>query len=395
MYDFETVIDRRKTDSIKWKDIDEKYGVEDLLPMWVADMDFRTAPEIIGRFKEKLDLGIFGYYKIDDSCFQAIISWLDRRHGFKVDRSWIVFVPGVVTGLNIAALSFLEEGDRAIVQAPIYPKFYNVLKNRGIETLVNPLVLGEEGCGMDLEDLEEKIDSRTRALFFCNPHNPTGRVWTEEELIRLGEISRRKDILIVSDDIHSDIIRASSKYSPLAKLSEDLAQNTISFYAPSKSFNLAGLSTAIAIIPNEAYRKKFIASMEKIHLPLSNTFGKDGLEAAYDKGEKWLDELNDYIDGNLRLAHDYIGENIGGLGSYIPEGTYLMWLDFSAFKLSNDEINRILIREGRLLLNNGLDYGREGQGYFRMNVACPRKTLMEGLRRLEEAVKIMKKTGGP
>lgn len=393
-YDFDTLIDRTRTDSLKWKNLEKTYGSEDILPMWLADMDFKTSPEILESFREKINHGIFGYYKIDEEIFQSVINWMEKRHGLRVDRSSLVFVPGAVTGLKIALRAIVKPGDNIIIQPPIYPPFYSLGKGLDLEILENPLVKIDGSYTMDYKNLKTIINEKTRVIVISNPHNPTGRVWGEEELRKLGEICLQRNILIISDDVHSDIIRKNIKYLPISKISDKIGMNSISLFSPSKSFNLAGLSTSFAIIPNKELKKKFIGVMNEIHMPVTNIFGKEGLRAAYDLSSDWLDKLNIYLDGNIKFAKAYIDKNIELVEAYIPEGTFLMWLDFSRLAIDNGTLEKYLIEEGHILLENGEKYGLGGSGYFRINIATPRKVLKEGLRRIKNTVEIIKSDGG-
>ncbi len=379
-YNFDKTINRKETDSVKWSKMDEIYG-RDMIAMWIADMDFQTSPEIIEVLKEKIETGIFGYYKIEDEVFQSVIDWIDKRHGVKIEKEWIVFIPGVVAGLNLVAENLTQAGDNIIVQTPAYPRFFDLGKNHQIEIISNELKFQDGKFEMDYEDLKSGINDKTKFIIVCNPQNPTGRVWTREELDKIIEISEEKDLIIISDDIHSDIIRCGKKYTPIIGNKKAL-DRTISFFAPSKTFNLAGMGTAVAIIPDREIRQKITLAMEKIHMPLTNTFGKDTLKVAYNSGEDWLEELKIYLDENIKYTKEFIEENIKDLGVYVPEGTYLMWLDFSKLGMDNGEINKYLLESG-LLLNNGEEYGKGGEHSFRINMACPKDTLIEGLNRLK------------
>ncbi len=386
-YDFDSIVERRGTDSIKWNN---EYTDQDILPMWVADMDFKSSPKIIEGLEARIRHGVYGYYKIDDTVFQSVIDFMKSRHRLDIEKSDIVFVPGVVTGLNVAMEAILKDGDNIIVQPPIYTPFLNLDTNRNIEILENPLIKKDTRYEMDFENLEEIINERTKAIVIANPHNPTGRVWSAEELARLSSLAMENNILIISDDIHSDIIREGEKYTPIINISEEVKMNSISFFSPSKTFNIAGFSTSVAIIPNKDIRDKFIGVMDRLHIPATNILGKEALKIAYGSCEDWLDELNLYIDGNFKVAKDYIDENIKDLVSYIPEGTYLMWLDFSKLNLSNEKINEALINTGKVYLKNGADYGQGGEGYFRINLGTPRKLLLDGLERIKKTVDSLK-----
>lgn len=386
-YNFDEIIERRDTASIKWNP--EEGNGEELLAMWVADMDFKTAPEIIEDLKERVEHGIYGYFFLEDDFYDSIISWVKKRHGWEIKKEWIVITPGVVTGLNISVNEFVEEGDRVIVQPPIYPPFYQVIRNKKALPVDNKLIKTGGKYKMDFEDLKDKSKGADM-MIFCSPHNPTGRVWKREELEELVRICEEEQLLLVSDEIHSDLIIGDNKHTPIAMLSEKVQDKSITFIAPSKTFNLAGLSTSVAIIPNEEIRKRFIANMDINKIPGSNTFGKVALKSAYQKGEKWLEELLIYLEGNMDFAMDYIEKNIPEIQINKPEGMYLMWLDFSGLDMEQEDIRRALIEQGRVLLNDGSAYGDGGDGFFRLNVGCPRSTLKEGLEGIERAVDYIK-----
>lgn len=387
-YNFDEKIERRGTASEKWNP-DEK-DIEDLLPMWVADMDFKSAPEIIEDLRKRVDHGIYGYFKLEEDFYDSIINWVKKRHGWNIEKEWIVITPGVVTGLNISVNEFIKEGDQIIVQPPIYPPFYKVIENKKAIALDNKLIKKDGRYRIDFEDLKNKAKV-AKMFILCSPHNPTGRVWDKEELEKIAKICEKNDILLVSDEVHSDLIIGDNKHIPIAMISKEVEQKSITFIAPSKTFNLAGLSTSIAIIPNKDIRKRFEENMERNKIPGANTFGKISLQSAYEKGEAWLEELLVYLEGNMDYAIDYVEKNIPEIKMEKPEGMYLMWLDFRGLKINQESINKTLIEEGKILLNDGSTYGDGGNGFFRLNVGCPRETLKEGLRRIEKAVKIIKK----
>ncbi|NLC03478.1 MAG: putative C-S lyase, partial [Tissierellia bacterium] len=288
-YDFDKIINRQGTNSVKWDNLMEVFGREDILPLWVADMDFRAPDEVIEALQEKLNHGIFGYNIKSDSLYNSIISWMKKRYNWDIKKEWISFTPGVVPALNIAVREFAKEGDNIVIQPPVYPPFFRVLENNAVEANLNPLIYKDDNFVMDYDSLEKSIDSKTKAIILCNPHNPVGRVWSKEELSKLGEICLKHNLLIVSDDIHSDLTFKGHRTTPIATISEELAQNTITLLAPSKTFNIAGLATSVAIIPNEELRNKFERGIEKLEIGKVTTFGGTALEAAYTSGEQWLD----------------------------------------------------------------------------------------------------------
>lgn len=383
-YNFDEIIDRKNTNSIKWNNA---YKNRDILPMWIADMDFKVADEIVDAFKNRIEHSIFGYDIRPDSYYESIINWVKKRHNWDIKKEWILFSPGIVPGLNIAALTFVEPNEKIIIQPPIYPPFFGVVKNNKRNSLENPLKFNGEKYIIDFKDLERKIDKDTKMLLLCSPHNPVGRVWERWELEKLGDICLKNDILIVSDEIHSDIIYEGYKHTPIASISEELLMNTITLMAPSKTFNIAGLYTSFVIIPNEKLREKYENSINNLGIGSTNTFGIEGLKAAYNFGEEWLDQVLKYIEDNADFAIDYIEKNIPKVKVAKPEGTFLLWLDFTQLGLNQDELMKLMLDEGKVWLNDGSTFGKEGEGFLRLNIGCPRSILEEGLKRVKEAVK--------
>lgn len=390
IYDFDKNIDRRNTNSKKWNTLVETHDNKDILPMWVADMDFRVAKEIIDAFKNRISHGIFGYDLSPDSLYQSIVDWIMKRHDWNIKKEWIVLTPGVVPGLNLAALTFVKAEEKIIIQPPIYPPFFGVVKNNQRTLVENPLKFNGQRYVMDFEGLEKKIDKNTKMLLLCSPHNPVGRVWDKKELERLGDICIKNNILIVSDEIHSDIIFSGYKHIPIASMSKELMMNTVTLMSPSKTFNIAGLYTSFAIIPNEELRLKYEKSIENLGIGHTNIFGIEGLEAAYNFGEEWLEQVLEYIEENLNFAIDYINKNISKVKFNRPEGTFLVWLDFRELGLTQEELNDLMIKKGNIFLNDGITFGKEGEGFLRLNIACPRNILEDGLKRIEKAINSIK-----
>ncbi|QCX34148.1 pyridoxal phosphate-dependent aminotransferase [Caloramator sp. E03] len=386
-YDFDKIIERKNTNCVKWDTLKERFGSNDILPMWVADMDFEVAPEIIEAIKKRTEHGIFGYTIRPQTYYESIINWVKKRHSWEINREWLGFSPGVVPALAIAVLSFTDIGDKIIIQPPIYPPFFKVIKNNGRQIVENPLKLQDGKFVMDFDDLESKIDSKVKMLMLCSPHNPVGRVWDKDELEKLSNICLKHNIIIVSDEIHSDIVYKDKKHIPIASLNEAVLQNTITFIAPSKTFNIAGLSTSATIIPNKKLRDKFENTIESLEISSSNVFGIVALESAYKYGEEWLDELLKYLEGNINLLMDFARSNSHKVNITKPEGTYLAWLNFKNLNIKHDELVEFMIKKAKVGLNSGLDFGSQGEGFLRLNFACPRILLEEGLYRIEKALK--------
>lgn len=385
-FDFDRVIDRRETGSEKWDGPSMQYGRDDLLPLWVADMDFAVPPEVVEAIKRRADHPIFGYPTRPNSALEALSEWVKVRHGWQISTDWIRLTNGVVTALDLAVLSFANRGDKVIIQTPVYGPFFRVVTCNGCQVVTNPLKLIDGRYVMDFDDLESKLDDRVKMIILCNPHNPVGRVWTERELIRLGDICIRHNILIISDDVHSDFVFKGHRYTPIASLSEQFQENTITCMAPSKTFNLAGLATAAVIIPNKRLRQTFTNTMQNVGVA-TGIFGVTAMEAAYRHGHAWLDELLVYLQGNLEFLCEFIKEHIPQVQVIKPEGTYLVWLDFRRTGISPDRLQEFMVQQAGVVLNEGLWFGEDGAGFMRMNIGCPRSILKEGLTRIEQALK--------
>ncbi len=386
-YDFDKGINRKGTNSIKWDFNDEMFGNKNILPMWIADMDFQSPKPVIDAIKRRARHGVYGYTYISNSFYQSIVDWMDIRHNWRIEKDWILQIQGVVPSLAISILAFTKPGDKIIIQSPVYAPFFTVIRENGRQLIVNRLKIENGKYQMDFEDLKSKIDSHVKMLMLCNPHNPVGRVWTKEELEKLGEICLENNILIISDEIHSDIIYKNHKHISIASLSEELANNTITLIAPSKTFNIAGLTTSIAIITNKKLYDDFKNRKEGLGLILCNIFGLVALEASYKYGEEWLEQLLSYLEENVEYVMNYFKERIVKVKAIKPEGTYLMWLDFRNLNLNNERLKKLIVKKARVGLSDGLLFGPGGDGFQRMSIACPRSLLEEGLSRIERALK--------
>jgi len=381
-YNFDEIISRRNTNCIKWD-----RGAADVLPMWIADMDFKAAQPIIEALKEKLDGGIFGYTLQPEAYYNAVIGWWERRHDFKLKKDWLVFCPGVVPALSYIIRSFTRPGDKVLLQSPVYYPFYRVITNNGCEVVDNPLKLVNEKYEIDFKDLEIKAsDPKVKLMLLCSPHNPVGRVWTKEELVKIGNICEKYKVLVVADEIHCDLIYKGHKHIPFAKINEGFLMNSITCTAPSKTFNLAGLQISNLIIPNKELRIKLKHTLELNEIGEPNVFGVDALIAAYDKGEEWLTQLLEYLEGNLNYLIDFIESNIPKLKVIKAEGTYLIWIDCRNLKMSSKEINTLFTKNAKVWFNDGSTFGLNGEGFMRINIACPRELLVEGLERIRRVI---------
>ena len=380
-YDFDRVIERRDTDSIKWK----AYGA-DILPMWVADMDFLAPPQVVDALVQRAQQGVYGYPDRPASYYEAMIDWMRARHGWEIKRAWLAHSPGVVTALNLAVNAFSQPGDKIIVQPPVYFPFFPIIKNNGRQVVFNPLREENGYYRMDLAHLEKHIDSRTKAVMLCSPHNPVGRVWTKDELSALAEICVRKNVLIFSDEIHSDLVLYGHKHVPLATLAPEVADITVTLIAPSKTFNVPGLFTSALIIPNPKLYAQFKNTVENFSLDHINIFGMVSLEAAYRHGAEWLDQLLAYLQGNIDYTLQFFRERLPQIKVACPEGTYLLWLDCRALGLSHDALRDLFLKNAKVALNEGHTFGAGGEGFMRMNIGCPRAVVQQGLERIERAV---------
>ncbi len=386
-YNFNNVIERRKTNSAKWDAVERLYGDKDVLPMWVADMDFQTPPKVIEALKKQAEHGIFGYTYKPPSYYQPFLDWMERRHGWKIKPGWLTYSPGVVTALNICVLALTQPGDKVILQPPVYYPFFRVVLNNGRQVVNNPLKLKNGRYFMDFDDLEKRAGSRTRVMIISSPHNPVGRSWEKEELARLGEFCLKKDIVLISDEVHSDLIYPGHKHIPTASISDELALKTITCVAPSKTFNLAGLKTSVIIIPNPKLRRRFNIMLSNLGIGMDNSFGLVAFESAYRYGEDWLEELLEYLNQNLEYALKYFGGKIPAIKVIKPEATYLLWLDCRELGFDDEGLKEFMTRKAKVGLDDGPPFGPGGQGFQRMNIACPRATLEEGLKRIEKAVR--------
>ena len=383
-YHFDETIDRTGTNCLKYDMRREFFGREDVIPMWVADMDFKTPDFILEAIRNRMNHELLGYTFRGDSYYQSIITWLQRRHNWAVKKEWISFSPGVVAGLTMAIETFSNPGDGVIVQPPVYFPFFDSVKGTGRRMIENPLRLENGRYRFDMDDLRAKTDDNTRMLLLCNPQNPGGMAWSPEELTELGTFCMERNILIVSDEIHSDLIFRPHRHTPLASLSPELAANTVTLMSASKTFNTAGLTTSFVVISDKRRFVQYERTLRTPHLHMGNIFGNIALEAAYTKGEFWLEELLSYLKGNIDYLRAELSASLPSIRMMEPESTYLAWLDFSGFGLSDDEVWSRLLEAG-VGLSRGTQFGKEGKGYMRMNIGCPKSILTEALNRIKEA----------
>jgi cysteine-S-conjugate beta-lyase len=385
-YNFDEVINRVNTASYKYDLRKKIFHDENVMPMWVADMDFKTPPFIIDAIHKRLEHEILGYTYVSPSVYEAVVYWNHLRHGWDILPEWISFSPGVVPALNLLVLAFTNPGDKVIVQPPVYFPFFSAVVNHGRELVYNPLLYENGRYVMDFDDLNSRIDGKTRMMFLCSPHNPTGNVWSEEVLRKLGELCRTRNIILISDEIHADLVYSGNHHIPMAKISDDLARNTITCMSPSKSFNLAGLSTSYLVIPDRKLKAQYEATLDRIHVGAGNIFGFVAMESAYKHGREWLDQLMQYLEGNFMMLQDFIAGHIPEISVIRPGATYLIWLDCKRLGMSSAELKSFMISKAGLGLNDGPQFGKEGEGFQRINIACPRSVLYEALLKLQAAI---------
>ena len=379
-FDFDTVINRRGTNSYKWDIVKE----EDVIPLWVADMDFKAAPAILKALKKRVEHGVFGYTLVPDSYYEAIINWFARRHNWQIDRSWIIYTTGVVPAVSCAIKALTLPGEKVLIQTPDYNCFFSSIKNNGCEVAENELVRRGDSYEVDFEDFERQCaDEKTTVFLLCNPHNPAGRVWTKEELERMNDICLTHGVRVISDEIHCELVMPGHRFTPFAAISDACRDNSVVLNSPTKAFNIAGLQIANIICADPAMRRRIDRAVNINEVCDVNPFGVVALQAAYNESEEWLDSLNHYIWGNYLALKEFIAKELPRLEVTRLEGTYLAWVDIKATGLTSDEAYEKLMKEGRVYVNSGTMYGRRaGEGYLRINLACPRATLLEGMKRM-------------
>ena len=379
-YNFDEIIDRRSTESGKWN-----YFEEDVLPLWVADMDFVSPEPVIQALRDRVDHRIFGYPGANPNLEQAVINWLDKKHGWKVAKEDLIFIPGVITGFNLVSHAFTKPDENVLIQTPAYPPFFQVSNN--IKVNQQLFELKDNGNGqyeIDFDELEKSIDADTKVFLLCNPHNPTGRVFTKEELSKIAEICIKKDILICSDEIHSDIVFPGQKHIPVASLSPEISSRTVTLIAPSKTFNIAGLKASVLICTNPEMREKLMAAKQGL-LGGINLLGQVAAEAAYNEGEEWLNELMVYLEANRDFLFDYVNQELPGLKMNEPQGTYLAWINCRDAELG-DCAQEFFLKNARVGLNAGEAFGEAGKDFVRLNFGCPRPILEEALQKMKKAL---------
>lgn len=382
---FDTVIGRQNSGSTKWDDATTLFGSKDVLPFWVADMDFAAPPAVTEALAARVEHGIFGYPSPHSYAYDAVAAWLENRHNWQANPDWMLSTPGVVTAITLAVQTFTNPNDKVIIQPPVYPPFFSSVASQGRTVLENPLIYVDGEYRIDFDDLAAKA-KEAKMLILCSPHNPVGRVWSQSELTRLINICLENNVLILADEIHGDLVYSGHQYIPLASLETDNADKIITLTAPSKTFNIAGLYTSIAIIPDNKFRRQFSQVLQQLGINKSNVFGITALEAAYRHSGPWLDELLVYLEGNAQYLTEFIAANIPAIKVDKPQGTYLAWLDCRNLNLTQQELAKFFAHKAKVGLNDGATFGQQGNGFMRLNFGCPRPVLAEGLSRIAQAV---------
>ncbi len=381
MYDFDTVVDRRNTNAIKW-DV-----AEHELPMWVADMDFEAAPEIKEALAKRVAHGVFGYADVSEDWYNAYINWWDKRHHYKMDKESLMFCTGIVPAISSIVRKLTTPAEKVLIQTPVYNIFFNSILNNGCQVLESPLCYDGKEYSIDWTDLEEKLaDPQTSLMILCNPHNPVGKIWDKETLAKIGELCKKHSVTVIADEIHCDLTKPGCEYIPFASVSETCRDISVTCIAPTKAFNIAGLQTAAVSVSNPMLRHKVWRGLNTDEVAEPNVFAVEGAIAAFTKGEAWLDELCVYIQENKDIATKYIEENIPELSVVDSEATYLMWIDISKVSHDSKTFAAELRANTGLFVSNGTQYGEAGNDFIRFNVACPKETLMDGLKRLQAGV---------
>lgn len=389
MNDFSEVIDRTGFNSKKWDACESVFGDKNIIPMWIADMDFSVPEEVVHAITTRAAHGIFGYTGMPDSYLEAVAAWMKRHHRWDIQKKWICHSPGVVTALSLLIDAYTAHGDKIIIQSPVYYPFARAVRTSGRTLMDNPLRRVDGRYVMDLENLKSQLDDSVKMIFLCSPHNPVGRVWQRDELMALAEICLEHDIIMVSDEVHADLLYKGSWHTCFPTLSKEIEKRSILCTGASKTFNLAGLKTSSIIIPDDELRAKFTTVTANYNVGSGNVFGLIATEAAYRYGDGWLADLNAYLQQNLTYMLDFMQKNLPQIPVTRPEGTYLIWMDFSALGMDDKALEAFCLKKIRIAFDPGYEFGTGGSGFMRANIACPRQTLERALKQLYEAVKAL------
>ena len=383
-YDFDRVIDRSNTGAIKVERMKELYHRDDILPMWIADMDFAAPDYILNALKQRLDHPIIGYTQRNEDWYRSIINWQKSQHGWDIRKEWLSFIPGIVPGIAFAIQCFTKPGDKILIQPPVYPPYINVPTNNGRIIVEAPFTI-DDTLHMDMDLFAEKARG-CKLFLLCHPHNPGGKVWSRKELIQMAEICKREGVIVVSDEIHADLTLPEHTHLPFAEVSQAANDISITFGSPSKAFNIAGLVSSYAVVPNDELRRQFFEYLEDNELTLGHLLAFIGVAAAYSNGTQWLEECLSYIQGNIDMLKDAL-EEVPQIKLIVPQASYLVLLDCREMKLTPEELNDFFINKAGIMLNNGIEFGTQGKGFMRMNIAVPRSVLQEAIKRIKQAVK--------
>ena len=386
IYDFNTPIDRRGTHCVKFDALKEMYGRDDLLSLWVADMDFATPDFIIDALKRRLDHPVLGYPVQYDGYWQSVVNWIRSHHGWQVEREWMRYIPGIVKGIGMVVNVFTQPGDKIIIQPPVYHPFRLVPEHNDREIVMNPLRQVGDTYEMDFEQLEQVIDDKCKILILANPHNPVGITWSRDTLVRLADIAVKHNLIVISDEIHCDMALYGNKHIPFASVSENAARCSITFGAPSKTFNIAGIVSSYAIVPDEVLREKFFAWLTANEMDMATIFAMVATEAAFTEGEEWRQQMLAHIESNIDFVDEYLKANIPEVRAIKPQASYLVWLDFSALGLPHDKLIDMLVNDARLAMNDGAMFGIGGEQHTRLNVGTQRAVLEQAMKQLKEAI---------
>lgn len=383
-YDFDEIVPRKDTDCVKYDNVKEIFGTEEIIPMWVADMDWKTPPFIIDAIHKQLDHGVLGYSICSSRWKPAIQSWVSRHYGWKVEPEEIAFVGGIVPAIAFALQCFTKPGDKVLIQPPVYHPYHNVTIELGRTLVTNPLKLVNGQLEIDFEDFEEKV-KECKLFLLCNPHNPCGRVWSKEELQRMCDICVKNNVLVISDEIHCDMTLKGFKHTPFASVSEDARNNSITFMAASKTFNIAGLKSSYHIIQNEEIRNRYNEFLRKSELDTAHIFATGPVATAYEQGEEWLEQMLQYVEANIDYMEQFLKENMPKMGMIRPQASFLVFLDARGLGLPHDKLVEFFIREAKVGMNDGATFGEEGSGFMRMNLGCPRSVVEKALKQIKAA----------
>lgn len=389
IYNFDEIIDRSGTNALKLDALEERYGQKDLIPLWVADMDFKSPPAITEAIIKRAQHGIYGYTRPSEKYFESIIGWNKNKHNWRIKQEWISFIPGIVKGIAFVIDCFTEKGDKILIQPPVYHPFRIIPELHHRQIINNLLILDTAGYyKMNIADLKNKIQD-CKVLILCNPHNPGGRVWTRDELAEIADICFENNVLVISDEIHSDLAfeEKGHKHIPFASVSEKAAQNSITFMAPSKTFNIAGIVSSFTIVPNDKIRKQFFDYLTASELEEGHIFAYLAAEVAYSSCDEWLKELIQYLSDNIEFVDEYLKNNIPRIKALIPQASYLIWLDCRELGLKQNELASLFTNDAHLALNDGAMFGPGGEGFMRLNIGSPRSVLKQALENLKNAIK--------